>query len=303
MRLALPFLLLLTPLATAQSTDEVKATLAFISKLRDPATGAYAVHPPKEGEKLTPSLRAVNGAVKATKYLGGEVTDQDKLKKFVLSCYNDKTGTFAEPGGKPDVTITSVGVMAAVELGIPKESYRKAMDYLKANAKTFEEVRIAAAAVEAFGLKDSGIDLKVWERFGIDALASSSDAKADARLSGSAVALILRLEPNPETRAAKLVQAELRLLNHKVLHVGQRKDGGWAKKGALESDAETTYRVMRALKLMNERPTDIPALKTFLVSCRRPDGGYGVDAKAPSSMSGVYYYAAVSKWLSEMEKQ
>ena len=69
---------------------------------------------------------------------------------FVLTCFDPKTGGFAEPGGKPDVPTTSIGVMAAAELGIPKEKYAKSMDYLKENAKTFEEVRIGAAAVEAW---------------------------------------------------------------------------------------------------------------------------------------------------------
>ena len=90
----------------------------------------------------------------------------------MLSCYDPKTGAFAEPGGKPDVAITSIGVMAAVELGIPKEKYAKAMDYLKANAKTFEEVRIGAAAVEAWGVKDCPFELEPWFQVGSDELLS-----------------------------------------------------------------------------------------------------------------------------------
>jgi prenyltransferase beta subunit len=269
----------------------VKATLAFIAKLRDSETGAYAVNPPKEGEKPKPSLRAVNGAVKAIKYLGGELTDKEKLTKFVLSCYDDKAGTFAEPGGKPDVAITSVGVMAAVELGIPKEKYKKAMEYLGANAKTFEEVRIAAAAVEAVGLLECGIDTKPWvkEAFG------TLNTAADARDAGGAVAAVLRLRPGGVLDDAKKECLQL-------IHDGRRPDGGWGKKDTKASDAETTYRVMRALMMLKEKPKDTAGLKKFLASCRRTDGGYGVDATAPSSMSGVYYHAVVTKWLTEMEK-
>ena len=80
----------------------------------------------------------------------------------MLKCYDPKTGGFAEPGGKPDVTITSIGVMAAMELGIPKEKFAKAMDYLKENAKTFEDVRIGAAAVEAWGVKDCPFKFDEW---------------------------------------------------------------------------------------------------------------------------------------------
>ena len=36
------------------------------------------------------------------------------------------------------------------------------MDYLKENAITFEDVRIGAAAVEAWGVKDCPFDLKPW---------------------------------------------------------------------------------------------------------------------------------------------
>lgn len=304
MRFALPLLFLVAPFATAQSPDDVKATLAFIERLRDPETGAYAVNPPKEGEKPKPSLRACNGAVRAIKYLGGQVTDTEKLVKFVMGCYDDQTGTFAEPGGQPDVAITSIGVMAAVELGIPKERYAKAMEYLGKTAKSFEEVRIAAAAVEAVGVKESGVETLPWSRIGLDEVAKPLAAPKDggARQAGSAAALILRLEQRPESEPAKLVRAELVLLHRSTLLDGQRADGGWGKPAVEASDAESTYRVMRCLMLMKEKPRDVAKLKEFLASCRRADGGYGVDATAPSSMSGVYYFAAVSKWLNEMEK-
>jgi hypothetical protein len=289
MRFAVLALLLLAPLAPAQTADEVKATLKFIDSLRDPATGAYAVNPPKAGEKPTPSLRAVNGAAKAIKYLGGEVTDKDKLAKFVMGCYDDKTGAFAEPGGKPDVAITSVGVMAAVEVGVPKEKYKKAMEYLAANAKTFEDVRIAAAAVEAFGVKESGVHLTPW----VDAATDALNAAVTARDAGGAAACILRLKyllkVKPTAHAMDLI------------HTRQLPDGGWGKADAKASDAETTYRVMRALMLLKEKPKDATGVTKFFAACRRKDGGYGVDAAAPSSMSGVYYFATVRHWLGEMK--
>ena len=48
-------------------------------------------------------------------------------------CY-DPRPAFAEPGGKPDVATTSTGIMVAAGLGVPKEKFAKAMDYLKENA-------------------------------------------------------------------------------------------------------------------------------------------------------------------------
>ena len=88
---ALLALLLLAPVAVAQTAEEKKATLAFIESLRDKDTGAFKVTP--DGK---PTLRACNGAAKAIKVLGGELADKDKVSKFVLGCYDEKTGTFAE---------------------------------------------------------------------------------------------------------------------------------------------------------------------------------------------------------------
>jgi hypothetical protein len=43
-------------------------------------------------------------------------------------------------------------------------------------------------------------------------------------------------------------------------------------------------------------------MRDFVASCRNKDGGYGVKPGDPSTMSGAYYAAIVSKWLDEMEK-
>jgi hypothetical protein len=302
MRFAVPVLLLLAPFAPAQTPDEIKATLKFIASLRDPNTGAYAVNPPKSGEKPTPSLRAVNGATKAIKYMGGEVTDKDKLVKFVLGCYDDKTGAFAEPGGKPDVAVTSVGVMAAIEVGVPKEKIKKAMEYLAANAKEFEDFRIGSAAIEAWGVKDSPISVESWVSSLTSQIgdrrrvvgAADPDAVNTARETAGVAATLLRLG----RPIFVFEQVAVRILLD-----GQRDDGGWGKKGEKASDAESTYRVMRALMLLKEKPKDVDGVAKFFASCRRKDGGYGVDAAASSSMSGVYYFAVVRHWLSEMEKK
>jgi prenyltransferase beta subunit len=283
-------LLLLPAFALAQTADEKKATVKFIDSLRDPDTGAWAVSPPKDGEKPKPSLRAVNGAVNALKYFGGEVTDKEKVTKFVLGCYDEKTGAFAEPGEKPTVAMTCVGVLAATALGIDKAKYKKAMEYLKANAKTFEDYRLAAAAIEAFGVKESGIDVDDWV----------------GKTVAAAFAAVPISDWTPRVRAS-LAAARLRLGNElhaieretdlKPILDGQLKDGGWGNAGAKTSDAETTYRVMRALMLLKEKPKDVDGVTKFVASCRRKDGGYGVDAEAPSSMSGVYYAAKISEWL------
>lgn len=287
---SLAALLLLPAFAFAQTADEKKATLKFIDSLRDPETGAWAVNPPKEGEKPKPSLRAVNGAVNALKFFGGEVTDKEKVQKFVMGCYDEKTGAFAEPGDKPTVASTSVGVLAATVLGIEKAKYKKAMEYLDDHAQLFEEFRIGAAAIEAFGAKGSAIDIPGWLRSAaIESNRVEPKVKPNARDVASLVALNLRLGQAMEANERKAVLPQ-------ILD-GQLKDGGWGKVDAKTSDAETTYRVMRALMLLKEKPKDADGVAKFVASCRRKDGGYGVDAEALSSMSGVYYAAKISEWL------
>lgn len=291
--LSVLFVLLAPAFAVAQTPAEKTATLKFISSLYDPATGGYKVT--AEGK---PSLRACNGAARAVKYLGGELPDRAKTAAFVMDSYDLATGGFAEPGGKPDVAMTSVGVMAAVELGVPREKFAKAMDYLKANAKTFEDVRIGAAAVEAWGVKECPFDLAAWR----EVVGKTDDANAPlpknggARAFGSIAAFYLRL--GMELAPPKTAQNVLFILRD-----GQRDDGGWGQYEAKTSDAETTYRVMRTFHLLKERPTDVKKVREFLAKCRNADGGYGVKPGEASTMSGVYYASIIGHWLDELEKR
>ena len=285
---ALLALLLLAPVAVAQTAAEKKATLAFIESLRDKDTGAFKVTP--DGK---PSLRACNGAAKAIKVLGGELADKDKVSKFVLGCYDEKAGTFADPGTKADVASTAIGVIVACELGIPKDKFKGAMDYLGKNAKEFEDVRIAAAAVEAWGVKDCPFDLKPWIVIGTDFAKVKTHGP---RETGSGWALALRLGAVPtaaDKSAAMLVMGLFQ----------DDDDGGWKKAGAKASDIETTYRVMRALMLLKESPKDEKYLREFLATHRNKDGGSATEPGKASSMSGVYYTAIIAKWLDDMAKK
>ena len=295
MRAAIALVLLLPSFVYAQPTAaQKKETIKWVTDLQAPDGGFYlAPQDPNIDAAPQPMLRATNGAVRALKYLGAEIPNKDKHAAFVLKCYDPKTGGFAEPGGKPDVAITSIGVMAAVELGIPHEKYAKAMDYLKGNAKTFEEVRIGAAAVEAWGVKDCPFDLKPWFKIADEYGQQTADNPKDggARGTGSLVAMWLRL-------GNKLPE------KHNVLSLlkpGQHDDGGWGKRGEKASDIETTYRVMRALMLLKEKPEDVKKLRAFIDSHRNKDGGYATKPGEKSSMSGVYYCTIITKWLDEME--
>ncbi len=275
---------MLVCLLLAVAQPALVETLLFIDALRDPATGAYRV---TAGGK--PNLRAVNGASKAIKLLGGQVTGVEKLRAFVRSCIDPATGGFAEePGGKVSVSATAVGVITAVEVGVPRDTVRKSLDYLKANAKSWEEVRIAGAAVEAWGVKDCPFDLAPWDAIADTAgeLAVGSPRDGGARDVGGVVAFKLRL--GREVPARDAVTG--------FLQTGQRPDGGWSKPGADDSDLESSYRVMRALHLLKAKP-EATAARRFLASCRKPDGGYSVTTKEPAGMSGVYYAAMIESWL------
>jgi prenyltransferase beta subunit len=294
---ALALVLLAAPAARAQTPEIVAAVEAklgaarYVLKLEDPA-GGFAT---AAGGK--PGLRATSASIRTLKYTGGKSEHADKHAAFVMACFDPKTGGFADaPGGKADVTLTSVGVMAAVELKVPKEHYRKALDYLKENAKTFEDVRIAAAGVEAWGVTDAPFSVRPWIDLAWDQVKGELPDARDggARTAGSAVALVARLGGR--------VSEQDRLIMRGVLTSGQREDGGWGKAGAKASDLETTYRVMRALVLLDQRPSYPGRLRAFLASCRNADGGSGVGPGEPSGAGPTYYSAIVAHWLAGFEK-
>ncbi|MBA4065123.1 MAG: hypothetical protein C0501_15695 [Isosphaera sp.] len=301
MRLSFALVLLLPGAAAAQlDAGQKKATADWVVGLMHPQGGFYAAaKDPRTKVDPLPGLRATSAAVRALKYLGAEVPNKDKHAAFVLGCFDPKTGGFAEPGGKPDVTLTSVGVMGAVELGVPKEKFAKAMDYLKEHAKTFEDVRIGAAAVEAWGVKDCPFDLKPWLAVADKERQSWTLPPAPwvnsglPRGVGSYQAFRLRLGYPPGVDARK----------DPWLGDTQWSDGGWGRDGAKASDLETTYRVMRALMLLKEKPKDVGKPRTFLAAHRNKDGGYGAKPGDVSAAGPTYYAVIISKWLDEMEKK
>jgi hypothetical protein len=273
------------------------AAIKFVQLLQD-GKGGFASGP----KDLNPTLKATSAAVRAFKYLTGkkalEAVPNAKLHtEYVLSCYDPKTGGFADtPGGKPDLYTSAVGVMAAVELEIPKEKLAKCMDYLKENAKSFEDVRIAGAAVEAWGLKDCPFELDTWFKIAKDHAAKNGGLglkDGGAREFGSTSALLIRLGSPPQMQEQELLA--------KLLCDGQRDDGGFGRKDAKGSDLETTYRVMRAFHLLKARPGEVEKLRGLIAKCRNVDGGFGVKPGDPSTVAGTYFATIIAKWLDETE--
>jgi prenyltransferase beta subunit len=294
MRLALILALFLAAPLVAQTAGEQQATIQFVAGLQQ-SDGGFVGAPvdPRAEAKPKSSLRATSAAVRAIKYMGGMVPNADKAAAFVLSCYDGKTGGFADrPQGTPDVTLTAIGMMAAAELYPDRFDPAPSTRFLANNARSFEERRLAVAGMEAG--KAFAPVIKDWftevaNNRNPDGTYGKGDAQA--RETGGVVAMFLR--------AGERLPDDQRMAVVAVLQAGQRPDGGFGKPGEKGSDGETTYRVMRAFHLLKEKPKDVAKLKEFVAKCRNADGGYGVAPGQPSTVSGTYYAAVIGKWLAE----
>ena len=270
-----------------QTPTEKKHSLAYLASLQTKEGGFRADTSAKE-----PTLRGTSASLRAIKYFGGKPSHVAECKAFVKSCHDEKSGGFANtPGAEPDVVLTAVGLMAIVELGIPTEPYEKsAIAYLATNAKTVEEIRMAAAGLEAISKRSD--KNAIW----IDQLTKKQNpdgtfGKAEAlpRDTGGAVACLLRLggkvkEPKAVTTA---------------LDEGQNADGGWCRAKGKGSDLETTYRIMRTYQMLKSKPSKANELRRFVAKCRNKDGGYGVTPGATSSTGGTYFASILLHWLDQ----
>ena len=273
-----------------QSAQQRNATVAYLQDCQQPDGGfvpAKAIG--RENGAAKSSLRASSAALRALKYFGGEARDRSACARFVERCFDKATGGFADhPGMQADVTSTAVGLMAVVELKMPADAYRESsVSYLTTHAKSFEDIRLTAAGLEAIGVRPNVAD--AW----LEQLAKLRHADGTygtddgaARATGGAVVAVLRLGGKVEHSDNVL----------RALKMGQRADGGFGKEEAKTSDLETTYRVMRAFVMLREKP-DAQRCRSFVVNCRNPDGGYGVAAGQKSSVAATYFASIILHWL------
>jgi len=273
----------------AQSAEEKKAAVTFLVSLQQP-DGGFIPAPTGSGDVGKSSLRATSGAVRAIKYLGGDVPNRARVLAFVKSCYHAETGAFADaPGGKTETSTTAIGLMAVAELD-PTFAVDKSVKYLADNARTFEERRLAVAGMEA--AKQFAPQVKDWlaeieKTRNPDGTYGKGDGVA--RETGGVAAMILRSGNSlPEDQRKAVVAA---------LQAGQRPDGGFGKACTRASYAETTYRVMRAFHLLKDAPRDVAKLREFLAGHRNAYGGYATAPGQQSSVSGTYYVAIIAHWL------
>jgi hypothetical protein len=276
-------LLALTLPALAEAPDRAKATVAYLRKLQTKGGGFAA-----SADKNQPSLRATSAALRALKYFGGEALDREAAARFVKSCHDESSGGFADaPGGKPDVTLTAVGAMALVELQIPTGPYEEGiLRYLGEHAKSFEEIRIAAAGLEALGKRPPAAAGWLQQIVNERNADGSFGGPRDARMTGGATVVVLRLGGKVDD-PAKVVAA---------LNAGQHEDGAFGKGETSEpSDLETTYRVLRCYHMLKAKPND--RVLAFVEKCRNDDGGYGVAPGKPSTVGTTYNAAIIRHWL------
>jgi poly(3-hydroxybutyrate) depolymerase len=265
----------------AQTPAELTQTAAYVAA-RQNKDGGFATKVDQPS-----SLAATNSALKILKHVGGSVPDILGCIKYVKSCH-DAGGGFAQtPGGKPDIVTTAVGLIAASELKIAEPiMIRQASAYLGKNAKTFEEVRMAIAGLEA--VNTSSPDFPRWNDQ-IQALRNQDGTFGAGHgqpfATGGAVAAILRMGLKLDQRDAVIA----------ALKGSQRLDGAWSRDGG-PSDLGSTYRIMRALYMLGEKP-DVDRLLAFVARCRRSDGSYATTPDGAGDLVGTYLATIVIRWV------
>jgi prenyltransferase beta subunit len=282
-------LFFLTPVCS-QTAQQRKETVAYLQDCQQPDGGFVpAKARSAQTDVAKSSLRASSAALRAVKYFGGEPRDRAACGRFVQRCFDEAGGGFADhPGTEADVISAAVGIMALVELKLPVDKYRATtIKYLAEHVKSFEDIRIAAAGLEAIEARppaaDSWLEQIAKLRHGNGTYGAADGV---ARASGGAVVAVLRLGGKVE-RPDTVLQA---------LKTGQRADGGFGKEQAKNSDLESCYRVLRAFVMLKDKP-DVERIRSFVATCRNPDGGYGVAPGEPSSVGATYFASIILHWL------
>jgi prenyltransferase beta subunit len=237
-------------------------------------------------------LSATTSSLRTLRYLQSQTgpRDRDRVKEFVLRCYQPGTGSFAlKPGMSSDVRSTATGLMALAELNMAAgETAAMITRYFEMNVKSLSDAYIAAAALDAARLTTAKAG--EWTKLYEAARNKDGSYGSDPVQHAGAVITILRLGGSIQDRPAAAA----------VLHRAQRGDGGFSAKQDEPSDLSSSYRIMRACFMLREMP-EIDRLRAYVAKCRNNDGGYGVKPGEPSSASASYFAAIISHWLNEFD--
>lgn len=275
----------IAPMSPAQPPAEMARTAAYAAAHQN-KDGGFA---PKVGQPS--SLRSTNAGLRVLRHVGGSVPDVLACVNYVKSCRVPGGGFSDTTGGKPDAVTTAMGLLAASELKIhDPDMIREAVAYLGRHARAFEEVRLAAAGLEAIGVYSP--DAPRW--YGQlqamrNAEGSFGSGAAVPFVTGGVAAAILRLGMPLEHRGAVV----------KAINAGQRPEGGWSQDDR-PPDLASSYRVMRAMFMMRERP-DIDRLLAFVARCRKPDGGYSATPDGEGSLGGAYLATILMLWSRQLQ--
>jgi hypothetical protein len=287
-------LLLPVSLVSVRAANDpgAKASIAYVQKLQT-STGGFLAMAPQPNIRLAPTLRSTSAAVRALHYLGGEIPNKEACIKYVESCFDPASGGFADmPMNKPDIFTTAVGIMAVTELKMPLDKYNASVTkYLSENAKTFEDIRIAAAGLERLGAKSPRSQSWLEEvRKAQNSDGTFGKDLGQARFTGGAVVTLLRLGGKVDDPATII----------KTMQAGQRPSGGFGKEDSPQiADLETSYRIMRCFVMLKARPSDVEGLRSFVAKCRNEDGGYGISPGQPSNVGATYFAAILKHWLDQ----
>lgn len=265
----------------AQSSADFAQTAAYAAAQQN-ADGGFAASP---GQPST--LGATNTGLRVFDYVGGSLLDEPGCIRFVTSCKVPGGGFAQRPGGKPDVVTTAVGLMAAAELKIAdKAMIDAAVAYFGANARAFEEVRMSIAGLEAVGARSP--DFSRWAEQ-LETMrtpdGSFGQHPGKAFVSRGVAAAILRMGMNLEKRDSVIA----------TIKTGQRPDGAWSKDDG-PSDLSSSYRVIRALYMLKEKP-DVERSTGYITSCRHADGSYSSTPEGPGNLGATYFATIILRWL------
>ncbi len=273
------------PELRAQTPAEMAQTAAFAASHQNEDGGFsdQAVGQPS-------TLGATNAAIRILHYVGGSVPDVLGCVKFVRSCRVPGGGFSSRPGGKPDPITTAVGLLAASELKIDDpDMIRESVAYLGRHARAFEEVRMAAAGLEAIGVTSP--DAPRWDHQ-IQAMRNPGGTFGTGAgipfATGGSAAAILRLGMPLENRQAIV----------KAILAGQTPEGGFSRDGG-PPDLSSSYRIVRALYMMRERP-NLDNLLGFVARCRKSDGSYSVTPDGKGSLGGTYLGTILTYWSRQL---
>jgi prenyltransferase beta subunit len=244
--------------------------------------GGFAAGP---GQPST--IGATNTGLRVLEYVGGKVPDVEGCIRFVKSCKVPGSGFAQSPGGKPDVNTTAVGLLAAGELKIADRAMiDDAVAYFSANSRAFEEIRMSIAGLEA--VEGKSPDFPRWAAQ-LEAMrqpdGSFGEGPARSFVTGGVAAAILRMGLPLEKREAVIA----------AIKEGQRPDGAWSK-DAGPTDLSSSYRVMRCLYMLKEKP-DADKLREYIAKCRQPDGSYSVSPGGKGNLGATYFAAIILRWL------